>query len=176
MWTVSRGGAILQIPVEPKAVREGDQFIGRVGAVVGAPPATVVVRFGLWGGLQRAFARSWEVSALTLQMMGQIATGDASLKNLSGPLTIADYAGKSASMGLIQFSLFLALVSISLGVLNLLPLPVLDGGHLMYYLWESLVGRPVPDAWAEHLQRGGMVVLMSMMSVAVFNDITRLLG
>jgi regulator of sigma E protease len=91
-------------------------------------------------------------------------------------LTIADYAGKSAAMGFTQFLLFLALISISLGVLNLLPLPVLDGGHLMYYLWESLAGKPVSETWMERFQRVGLVVLLMMMSIAVFNDVMRLLA
>jgi len=95
---------------------------------------------------------------------------------LSGPITIADYAGQSASLGAVPFVVFLALISVSLGVLNLLPLPVLDGGHLMYYLWESLTGKPVSESWMEQLQKVGLVVLLMMMSVAVFNDVTRLLG
>jgi regulator of sigma E protease len=98
------------------------------------------------------------------------------LKNLSGPLTIADVAGKSASLGLTQYLIFLALISVSLGVLNLLPLPVLDGGHLMYYLWEAVTGKAVSDAWMERLQRGGIALLMAMMAVAMFNDVNRLFG
>jgi regulator of sigma E protease len=175
-WTVNRGGILRTFTVVPKVETVGDLAVGRVGAFIGVQPAMVTVRFGFVDGLDRALTRTWEVSVLTLKMMGKILTGDASLQNLSGPLTIADYAGKTATMGLTPFLIFLALISISLGVLNLLPLPVLDGGHLMYYLWESLTGKPVSEAWLERLQRVGLVVLMMMMSVAVFNDFARLLG
>jgi regulator of sigma E protease len=175
-WTVNRGGILQGFTVVPRLETLGDLKVGRVGAFIGVQPALVTVRFGFLEGLDRALTRTWDVSVLTLKMMGKILTGDASLQNLSGPLTIADYAGKSASMGITPFLIFLALISISLGVLNLLPLPVLDGGHLMYYLWESLTGKPVSEAWLERLQRVGLVVLMMMMSVAVFNDFARLLG
>src|SRR4030095_13258828 len=112
--------------------------------------------------------RTWEVSALTLRMMGRMVIGEASIKNLSGPLTIADYAGKSPSLGLTQYLLFLALISVSLGVLNLLPLPVLDGGHLMYYLWEAVTGKGVSDAWVEAQQRVGVALMLVMMSLALY--------
>ena len=115
-------------------------------------------------------------TSLTLKMMGRMVIGEASLKNISGPLTIADYAGRSASLGLTHYLGFVALISVSLGVLNLLPLPVLDGGHLMYYLWEGVTGRSISDAWMERLQRGGIAVLFLMMSIALFNDISRLFG
>lgn len=175
-WTVERVGATLSIDVTPEAQLQDGTFVGRIGAYVGAPPEFVTVQFGLWDGLWGGVVRTWEVSALTLRMMGKMVVGEASLKNLSGPLTIADYAGKSASLGLTQYLIFLALISVSLGVLNLLPLPVLDGGHLMYYLGEAITGKTVPEAWMERLQRGGVAVLLVMMSIAFFNDIVRLLG
>lgn len=176
VWRLRREGRELSLPVVPDTVAEGDVVLGRVGAYVGAPPASVTVRHGPLQGLWNGMVRTWEVSELTLRMMGRMVIGQASLKNLSGPLTIADYAGKSASLGLTQYLLFLALISVSLGVLNLLPLPVLDGGHLMYYLWEAITGRSVSDAWMERLQRGGVAVLLAMMSIALFNDVTRLFG
>ncbi len=175
-WQVRRGEQALELPVAPQVVRDGALSVGRIGAFVGAPPAFVEVRYGPFDGLWKGAERTWEVSILTLRMMGRMVIGEASLKNLSGPLTIADYAGKSASLGLTQYLMFLALISVSLGVLNLLPLPVLDGGHLMYYLWEGVTGKSVSDAWMERLQRGGVAVLLVMMSIALFNDVTRLFG
>jgi regulator of sigma E protease len=152
------------------------QAVGRIGAYVGSAPEMVQVQHGPLEGLWQGVVRTWDMSALTLRMMGRMVIGEASLKNLSGPLTIADFAGKSASQGFTQYLVFLALISVSLGVLNLLPVPVLDGGHLMYYLWEFVTGRSVSDAWMDRLQRAGVAVLVVLMSVALFNDVTRLLG
>ena len=175
-WRIERDGRALSLEVRPDLRQDGGNPVGRIGAYVGSAPEMVLVRLGLVDGLWRGIVRTWEVSALTLRMMGKMVIGDASLKNLSGPLTIADYAGKSASLGFTQYLVFLALISVSLGVLNLLPLPVLDGGHLMYYLWEGLTGKCVSDAWMDRLQRGGVALLLVMMSIALFNDVNRLFG
>jgi regulator of sigma E protease len=175
-WQLLRDGRVLSIPVTPEVRQDGKVSVGRIGAYVGSAPQFVTVRYGIFEGLWQGAVRTGEVSLLTLKMMGKMVTGQSSLKNLSGPLTIADYAGKSASLGWSAYLVFLALISVSLGVLNLLPLPVLDGGHLMYYLWEAITGKSVSDAWMGRLQRGGVAVLIGMMSVALFNDVTRLFG
>ncbi len=175
-WRIERGGQPMTVQVTPEMHLDGGVPIGRIAAYVGAPPQLVTVRSGPLEGIWKGATRTWEVSVLTLKMMGRMVIGEASLKNLSGPLTIADYAGRSASLGLTQYLAFLALISVSLGVLNLLPLPVLDGGHLMYYLWEGLTGKGVSEAWMDRLQRGGVAVLLLMMSIALFNDVTRLFG
>jgi regulator of sigma E protease len=175
-WSLERAGRMLDLAVQPRPERQGDAWIGRIGAYVGGAPAMTTVRLGPVDGLWQGVVRTWDVSWLSLKMMGRMLIGEASLKNLSGPLTIADYAGKSASLGITSYLLFLALISVSLGVLNLLPLPVLDGGHLMYYLWEGVTGRAVSDVWLERLQRGGVAILMALMAVALFNDVARLAG
>ena len=175
-WLVERSGVALERVVTPRVSADGSVTVGRIDAFVGQPPAMVTVRHGVVDGLWRGAVRTWEVSALTLNMLGRMLIGEASLKNLSGPITIADYAGQSVQQGLGYYLGFLALVSVSLGVINLLPLPMLDGGHLMYYIFEGATGRPVSDLWLARLQRGGIAVLLLMMSVALYNDVARLLG
>jgi regulator of sigma E protease len=175
-WRLERNQREIELSVTPEIKREGEMLFGKLGAYVGARPEVVLVQYGALEGLWRGIEQTWEVSSLTLKMMVKMVTGEASLKNLSGPLSIAEYAGKSADLGLTSYLVFLALISVSLGVLNLIPLPVLDGGHLMYYLWEGLTGRTVPEIWISRLQQVGMFFIFAMMLTALFNDITRLLG
>jgi regulator of sigma E protease len=175
-WVVDRAGRTLDITVLPRVVPENGASIGRIDAFIGRAPEMVKVQHGPLEGLVEGATRTWDVSLLTLKMLGRMLIGEASLKNLSGPLTIADYAGQSVGHGLAYYLGFLALMSVSLGVLNLLPLPMLDGGHLMYYLFEGVTGRPVSELWLGRLQRGGIAILLALMSVALFNDVARMLG
>ena len=175
-WRIERAGQILPLTVTSEVVTEAGQKFGRISAFHGQPPEMVLVRYGAFEGLTQAVVKTWQMSVLTVKMFGKMLIGEASLKNLSGPLTIADYAGQSVRLGLAYYLGFLAIVSVSLGVLNLLPLPVLDGGHLMYYLFEGVTGRPISEMWLDRLQRGGVAIMLMMMSVALYNDVARLLG
>ena len=144
--------------------------------MVGVPSETEWVSAGFWEGWAQGFGQVKQITMMTGQMLAQMLTGEASSKHLSGPLTIAEQAGQSAQRGLPSYVGFLGLISVSLGLLNLLPLPMLDGGHLMYYLWEYITGSPVSDAWMNHLQRWGIALLLFVMVVSLFNDVTRLFG
>lgn len=175
-WQIDRDGRAMTLEVRPRQVDDGGRAVGRIDAYLGRPFEMVKVRLGPVDGLARGVRRVWDTAVLSLRMMGRMVVGQASLRNLSGPLTIADYAGQSARHGLSDYLDFLAMVSVSLGVLNLLPLPMLDGGHLMYYLFEGATGRPVSDLWLKWLQRGGAFLLLLMMSIALSNDVARLLG
>lgn len=173
---LQRDGQQIERTVTPKLVEQGTQRIARIEVGVGTQPAMVTVRYGVLEGLQHGVSRTWEMSLQTVKTLGRMLIGEASVKNLSGPITIADYAGQSARLGITAYLGFLAAISVSLGVLNLLPLPMLDGGHLMYYLFEGLSGRPVSEWWHKQLQRAGIAVVLLMMSLALSNDLTRLLG
>jgi regulator of sigma E protease len=181
LFEVRRDGKTLPaIRVVPDTVGEGGAKIGRIGAAPRVDKSTwagliVEVRYGPWESLTRALAKTWDTSVFSLKMLGKMITGDISLKNLSGPITIADYAGQSAQNGAVSYLLFLALISISLGVLNLLPIPLLDGGHLMYYMIEIFKGRPISERAMEIGQHVGMALLFTLMAFALYNDITRLL-
>ncbi|BDU58483.1 zinc metalloprotease [Limnohabitans sp. MORI2] len=174
MWEIARGGRYLTLNVRPERVFEGSQHFGRIGAQVGEPPAQVWVQSDAFDSISRALSQTRQVITMTLEMLGRLITGQASLDNLSGPLTMADYAGRSANLGMSAFLGYLALVSISLGVFNLLPLPVLDGGHLLYYLYEACTGHPPSPDWLDALQRVGLVVLVTLMVFSLFNDMVRL--
>jgi regulator of sigma E protease len=176
VWLVERGGVERELTLQPRVMSEQGQRFGRIDAVVGKLPEMVSVRSGVVDGLARGLSLTWEQSVLTVKMFGRMLIGEASLKNISGPITIADYAGQSVERGLAYYIGFLALVSVGLGVINLLPVPMLDGGHLMYYLFEGLTGRPVPDAWLVWLQRAGAAVLLMMMTLAFYNDLAPRLG
>jgi regulator of sigma E protease len=175
-WRVERAGQLIDLNVTPALVTEAGRSFGRIGVAPGQPPEMVNVRYGPIDGIVQGAVQTWQMAILNLKMLGKMLIGEASLKNLSGPLTIADYAGQSVKLGPAYYLGFLAVVSIGLGVLNLLPLPVLDGGHLMYYLFEGVTGKPVSELWLDRLQRGGVAIMLMMMSLALYNDVARLLG
>lgn len=175
--SINRDGATLALSVTPLAAQADDgTTIGRIGVSLNADVPMVTVQHGpldsLWLGSVRTFETAW----FSLKMLGKMVTGAVSWKNISGPVTIADYAGQTARIGLASYIAFLALVSVSIGVLNLLPIPMLDGGHLMFYLLEMVRGKPTPAKWMEVGQRAGVVVLGGLMTLAIFNDLTRLLS
>jgi len=179
-FTFRRDGARFETKLTPEATEQGGRRVGIAGMRLAVDPAAVqglavTVRYGLGDALLQGTKKTWDLSVFTVKMLGRILTGDASLKNISGPLTMADYAGQSAQAGLLTFIGYLALISISLGVLNLMPIPLLDGGHLLYYLAEIFKGSPVSDRVLEVGQRIGMAVLALLMALALFNDLSRLL-
>jgi regulator of sigma E protease len=170
-------GTLHSITLTPTAQRDETtgQSVGRIGAELATQVPSIDVRYGPLESLRLGANRTWELSVYSIRMFGRMIIGEASLKNLSGPVTIADYAGKSARLGPSAFLSFLALVSISLGVLNLLPIPVLDGGHLLYYLVEAVTGKAVSDRWQMVLQRAGLACIVALSAIALFNDLARLI-
>jgi regulator of sigma E protease len=177
---VERGGRRFELRATPAAVGEGDNRIGRLGVEPGPElrreyeRMTTTVRYGPVEAMARAAHKVYDLSIFSLKMLGRMVVGDVSWKNLSGPITIADYAGQSAQLGWITYLGFLALVSVSLGVLNLLPIPLLDGGHLVYYFAEIVKGSPVSERTMEIGQRFGLALLLGLTFFAFYNDINRL--
>jgi len=179
VFRVSRDGTIFDAPLTAEAVDQGGRQVGIAGVRLRVDPAViaglqVTVRYDPLDALLQGARKTTELAVFTVQMLGRILVGDASVKNISGPLTMADFAGQSAQQGLLVFVGYLALISISLGVLNLLPVPLLDGGHLLYYFAEIIKGSPVSDRAFEVGQRIGMAMLAMLMALALFNDVSRL--
>ncbi len=178
---VRRGADTLRIEVVPEgrpSDRPGEEgrTVGRINAGVAGQVEMVEVRYTGLEAVARSMRQTWDMSVFSLRMLGKMITGELSWRNLSGPVSIADYAGQSARVGWFAYVSFLALISISLGVLNLLPIPVLDGGHLVYYGLEALRGRPLSERFVEVTQKAGLAVIGAMMVLALFNDLTRLIG
>jgi regulator of sigma E protease len=172
-----RQGREFSLDVVPQSYTKGGKTVGRIEAeIVPAAPEMTIASSPPVEALGKAVKRTWDTSVLTLKMLGKMLIGEVSLKNITGPITIADYAGQTARIGAISFLSFIAFISISLGVMNLLPIPVLDGGLLLYYSLEVLTGRPVSERIGEIAQRAGLGILMMLMAVAVFNDIVRLIS
>jgi regulator of sigma E protease len=170
-----RDGQSFTLPLTIDSVREGAVTVGKIKAGPGALPDMIRVASSPGQAVVRAARKVWDNSVMMLRTLGKMITGEASLKNLTGPITIADYAGQTARDGVVSYLSFIAFISISLGVMNLLPIPVLDGGLLLYYSLEVLTGRPVPPRVGEIAQRLGVGLLFALMALAVLNDVSRLL-
>jgi regulator of sigma E protease len=167
---VRRGGQVLTLPLTPAKDPKGQ---GLASVQLAQAIERVTVQAGPLEAIAKGARRTWEMTALTFKMIGKIVTGQASLKNVTGPIAIADYAGQTARMGLATFLGFIAVVSVSLGVMNLLPIPVLDGGHLLYYSLEVLTGRPLSERIQGFAQRAGVALLFMLMALAIFNDLSQ---
>ncbi|SFH49036.1 regulator of sigma E protease [Nitrosospira sp. Nsp14] len=177
---IQRNSETVSIEAIPDTATEGSEKVGKLGIGPKIDQAEfeklmVEISYAPGTAMVRAISKTWETSVFTLQMLGKMLAGQVSWKNVSGPITIADYAGKSAQMGVAPYLGFLALISISLGVLNLLPIPVLDGGHLMYYVIEIIKGSPLSAKTAEIGQQVGMALLFALMAFAIYNDVVRLI-
>ena len=173
-FDVVRDGQKLHMEAQPAVVMQASQAIGRMGFAVGATPTLAWVEHGVLDSVVLGAQKVAAMTQLTAQMVGELVTGQGSLDQLGGPLSIADQAGRSAQLGFTAYLSFLGFLSISLGVLNLLPLPMLDGGHLMYYLWELLTGKPVSADGVHVLQKVGLMLLVAVMVTALVNDGIRL--
>lgn len=178
VWRIQRVGHLspLDIEVTPRAVSSEGQTIGRIDAWVGSEPERVWVRHDPLDALSRAGRKLMEMGLTSLTVIGQMLTGAAPWTHVSGPVTMAEQAGQSAQMGAAAFVNYLVWISFSLGLLNLLPIPVLDGGHLLCYLYEWIARRPIPASWMAALQRLGVLLIMALMVLALRNDLMRWWG
>jgi regulator of sigma E protease len=177
---ILRNNQVITLTITPESATENGKQIGKIGIAPVINQAEfeelmITVSYPPGKAIQKAIEKTWETTILTLQMLAKMIMGDVSWKNISGPISIADYAGQSAQMGLVSYLAFLALISVSIGVLNLLPIPVLDGGHLMYYLIEMIKGTPLSDKTVLIGQRIGLTVLFTLMIFAIYNDVNRLI-
>lgn len=178
---VIRQGRVFAVDIAPERISERGQSVARIGVAVAEPPEPLrdlqtFVRYDFFAAGAKALRETWDKSVFSLVMLGKMLTGEVSWKNLSGPVTIADYAGQTAKLGLDYYVKFMALVSISLGVLNLLPIPVLDGGHLLYHMIEVVRRKPLSERAMAIGQQVGLAILFSLMAFAFFNDLNRLFG
>ncbi|MDB5920798.1 MAG: rseP [Massilia sp.] len=173
--SVARAGAMLAQPIVVTPEFDTARKAWVVKILTSMAPEQVTVSAGPVESFAKAVRKTWDTSVLSIKMIGRMITGEVSLKNVTGPITIADYAGQTARMGPAVFLSFIAFISISLGVMNLLPIPVLDGGLLLYYSLEVLTGRPLPERIGAFAQRAGVGLLVMLMALAVFNDVARLL-
>ena len=173
---ILRNGTELDIMATPELEVVDGHKVGRLKIQMMLAPEMIIVQADALDSFIKAGQKTWDTSLMSFKMLGKMLVGEVSLKNVTGPLTIADYAGKTSRSGLISYLSFMALISISLGVMNLLPIPVLDGGHLLYYSLEVLTGKPVSERFGEIAQRVGLALLMAIMAVAFFNDIVRLMS
>jgi len=171
-----RGQQEFELIVIPQGQEQDGKLVGRINVQVPLAPEMTISSESPFSAVIKGVQKTWDTSTLTLKMLGKMLVGELSWKNITGPITIADYAGQTARIGTVSFLSFIAFISISLGVMNLLPIPVLDGGLLLYYALEVLTGRPVSKRFGEIAQRAGLAILMSLMVVAVFNDIVRLMS
>ena len=170
-----RGEKEFSLMITPESQDKDGHTFGRIKAEVPMMPEMTMARDRPLAALKKAVRKTWDSSVLTLKMLGKMIVGEVSWRNITGPITIADYAGQTARVGMISYLSFIALISISLGVMNLLPIPVLDGGLLLYYSLEVLTGRAIPERIGDMAQRAGVGILMTLMAIAVFNDIVRLI-
>lgn len=178
---INRSGTELALQLRPDEKQRGEDVVGFMGAYPDVPEELIAkskirIEYGLFEAGIRALDETWTFSILTFKVLGKMLVGQAALENISGPITIAQYAGITASIGVLVYLKFLAMISVSLGVLNLLPVPMLDGGHLMYYLIEIVKGSPVSEKTQQMGQQVGLMLLFLLMSLAIFNDIQRLIN